>query len=73
MFYVVCLLYKYYVKCCFEILGIYDEMVVEGLIFEEDIYKLWFEWESCILFGVYLMFKDWVDKLVERMKEVFMI
>ena len=72
MFYVVCPSHKYHAKRCLEILGIYDEMVAEGLTSEEDTYKPWSEWESRTSLGVYPMPKDWADKLAERMKEVFM-
>ncbi|MBT8153881.1 CoA transferase [Epibacterium ulvae] len=72
MFYVVCPSHKHHAKRCLEILGIYDEMVDEGLTSEEDTYKPYAEWSSDTSLGVYPMPKFWADKLAERMKEVFM-
>lgn len=72
MFYVVCPSHKNHARRCLEVLGIYDEMVEEGLTSEEDTYKPWSEWESDTSLGVYPMPKFWADKLTARMKEVFM-
>lgn len=72
MFYVVCPSHKNHARRCLEVLGIYDEMVEEGLTSEEDTYKPYDEWESDTSLGVYPMPKFWADKLAARMKEVFM-
>lgn len=72
MFYVVCPSHKNHARRCLEVLGIYDELVEEGLTSEEDTYKPWSEWESKTSLGVYPMPKDWADKISARMKEVFM-
>ena len=71
-FYVVCPSHKNHARRCLEVLGIYDELVEEGLTSEEDTYKPWSEWESKTSLGVYPMPKDWADKISARMKEVFM-
>ncbi len=71
-FYVVCPSHKNHARRCLEVLGIYDELVADGLTSEEDTYKPWSEWESKTSLGVYPMPKDWADKISERMKEVFM-
>ncbi|WP_417209914.1 CoA transferase [Antarctobacter sp.] len=72
MFYVVCPSHKYHAKRCLEVLGIYDELVAEGLTSEEDTYKPYAEWTSHVSLGVYPMPKDWADHIAARMKEVFM-
>lgn len=72
MFYVVCPSHKFHAQRCLEILGLYDEMVAEGLTSEDNTYSPWAEWESRTSLGVYPMPKDWADKLGARMKEVFM-
>ncbi|MCG7573783.1 CoA transferase [Phaeobacter sp. CNT1-3] len=72
MFYVVCPSHKNHARRCLEVLGIYDELVEEGLTSEENTYKPWSEWEHETSLGVYPMPKDWADRIAARMKEVFM-
>ncbi len=72
MFYVVCPSHIHHAKRCLEVLGIYDDLVEEGLTSEEDTYKPWAEWSSPVSLGVYPMPKDWADLIAARMKEVFM-
>ena len=72
MFYVVCPSHKHHARNCLEVLGIYEEMLAEGLTEEEDTYKPYSEWSSDVSLGVYPMPKHWADKLAARMKEVFM-
>lgn len=72
MFYVVCPSHKHHARRCLEVLGLYDEMIEEGLTEEEDTYKPQSEWQSDTSLGVYPMPKVWADKIAARMKEVFM-
>ncbi|MFG6501324.1 CoA transferase [Sulfitobacter sp. 1A15106] len=72
MFYVVCPSHKHHARRCLEVLGLYDEMVEEGLQEEEDTYKPQAEWDSDTSLGIYPMPKPWADKIAARMKEVFM-
>ncbi|MBT0959037.1 CoA transferase [Alphaproteobacteria bacterium KMM 3653] len=72
MFYVVCPSHKNHARRCLEVLGIYDELLEEGLTSEENTYRPWSEWEHKTSLGVYPMPKDWADRIAERMKEVFM-
>lgn len=72
MFYVVCPSHKYHAHRCLEVLGIYEEMVAEGLTEEANTYKPHAEWSSDTSLGVYPMPKLWADKIAARMKEVFM-
>ncbi|QRF65618.1 CoA transferase [Ponticoccus alexandrii] len=71
-FYVVCPSHKYHARRCLEVLGLYDEMIAEGLQEEDDTYKPQSEWVSDTSLGVYPMPKFWADKIAARMKEVFM-
>ncbi|MDF1608884.1 CoA transferase [Hoeflea sp. YIM 152468] len=72
MFYVVCPSHKNHARRCLQVLGLYEEMVAEGLTEEDDTYKPQAEWSSGTSLGVYPMPKDWADKIAARMKEVFM-
>ena len=72
MFYVVCPSHKNHARRCLEVLGIYDELLEEGLTSQEDTYIPWAQWEHATSLGVYPMPKDWADKIAARMKEVFM-
>ena len=72
MFYVVCPSHKNHARRCLEVLGIYEELVEDGLTSQEDTYIPWAEWDHPTSLGVYPMPKDWADKIAARMKEVFM-
>lgn len=71
MFYVVCPSHKHHAKRCLQALGIYDELVDEGLSEEEDTYLPVSEWASDVSLGVYPLPKAWADRISARMKEVF--
>lgn len=71
MFYVVCPSHKHHARRCLELLGLYDEMIAEGLQEEDDTYKPQSEWQSDASLGVYPMPKFWADRIAARMKEVF--
>ncbi len=71
MFYVVCPSHKQHAKRCLKALGIYDDLVEEGLPEEEDTYKSTNDWTSDASLGVYPLPKFWAEKISERMKEVF--
>ncbi len=71
MFYVVCPSHKQHAKRCLKVLGIYDDLVAEGLTEEEDTYLPVSEWKSDVSLGVYPLPKHWADKIAARMKEVF--
>jgi crotonobetainyl-CoA:carnitine CoA-transferase CaiB-like acyl-CoA transferase len=71
MFYVVCPSHKTHAKRCLQTLGIYDDLVAEGLQEEDDTYKPSSEWSSDVSLGVYPLPKFWADKIAAKMKEVF--
>jgi crotonobetainyl-CoA:carnitine CoA-transferase CaiB-like acyl-CoA transferase len=72
MFYVVCPSHKHHAKRCLKALGLYDELVAEGLTEEEDTYLPVSEWKSEVSLGVYPLPKAWADRITIRMKEVFL-
>ncbi|MDP9563537.1 UNVERIFIED_ORG: crotonobetainyl-CoA:carnitine CoA-transferase CaiB-like acyl-CoA transferase [Rhizobium nepotum] len=72
MFYVVCPSHKNHAKRCLQALGIYDELVAEGLREEEDTYLPVSQWSSDVSLGVYPLPKFWADKIAARMKDVFL-
>ena len=71
MFYVVCPSHKHHARRCLEVLGIYDELVAEGLTEQDDTYQPHATWDQPTSLGVYPMPKDWADRIAARMKEVF--
>ena len=71
-FYVVCPSHKQHAKRCLKTLGLYDDLVAEGLTEEEDTYLPVSEWKSDVSLGVYPMPKHWADLISSRMKEVFL-
>jgi crotonobetainyl-CoA:carnitine CoA-transferase CaiB-like acyl-CoA transferase len=71
MFYVVCPSHKNHAKRCLQTLGLYDELVAQGLREEEDTYLPVSEWTSDVSLGVYPLPKHWADKIAGRMKDVF--
>ena len=72
MFYVVCPSHKNHAKRCLKTLGIYEELVAEGLREEEDTYLPSSQWTSDVSLGVYPLPKHWADKIAARMKRVFL-
>lgn len=72
MFYVVCPSHRHHAKRCLQTLGIYDELVAEGLQEEPDTYLPVSEWQSDVSLGVYPLPKHWADKIAARMKAVFL-
>ncbi|MDX2374445.1 CoA transferase [Psychrobacter sp. PP-21] len=72
MFYVVCPSHKHHAKRCLEVLGLYDELIEEGLTEEEDTYIPSSQWQSDTSLGVYPMPKYWADHIAEKMKGAFL-
>ncbi|MBN8414114.1 CoA transferase [Halomonas litopenaei] len=72
MFYVVCPSHKEHAKRCLKVLGLYDELVEEGLVEEPDTYAPTSQWQSDVSLGVYPLPKRWADHIAARMKEVFL-
>ncbi|WP_316399357.1 CoA transferase [Bradyrhizobium sp. 33ap4] len=72
MFYVLCMSHKHHVKRCLQVLGLYDELVAEGLAEETDTYLSIREWRSNVSLSVCPLPKYWADKIAERMKAIFL-
>ena len=72
MFYVVCPSHKLHAKRCLKTLGLYEQLVEEGLGEQEDTYLPTEEWSTQASLGVYPLPKEWADTIAQRMKEVFM-
>jgi crotonobetainyl-CoA:carnitine CoA-transferase CaiB-like acyl-CoA transferase len=72
MFYVVCPSHRNHAKRCLQALGLYEELVAEGLKQEDDVYLPKSEWTSDVSLGSYPLPKQWADKIATRMKEVFL-
>ncbi|ESZ00179.1 hypothetical protein X737_39110 [Mesorhizobium sp. L48C026A00] len=70
MFYVLCPSHKHHPIRCLKVLGLYDELVAEGLAEEEDVYLPFSEWQSDVSFDA--LPRDWADKITERMKAAFL-
>ncbi len=71
MFYVVCPSHKHHAKRCLQALGLYDELVAEGLTEEDDTYRSVRDWRHEVSLGVYPLPKTWADRIAARMKAVF--
>ncbi|MCP3368602.1 CoA transferase [Bradyrhizobium cajani] len=70
MFYVLCPVHKHHAERCLQVLGLYDELVADGLTEEADIYLPVREWQSN--FSLTTLPKHWADEIVGRMKAVFL-
>ena len=72
MFYVVCPSHQQHAKRCLKALGLYDDLLAEGLSEEPDTYLPASEWTSDVSLGVYPLPKVWADRIAARMKAVFL-
>jgi crotonobetainyl-CoA:carnitine CoA-transferase CaiB-like acyl-CoA transferase len=71
-FYLVCPSHKSHAKRCLILLGVYEELVAQGLTEEEDTYLPIAQWKSDVSLGVYPLPKKWADIITTRLKEVFL-
>ncbi len=72
MFYCVCPSHRNHAKRALEVLGIYDELVAEGLPDIEDLHQPISEWKAETSIGVYPQPKEWADRIAEKMKRAFL-
>lgn len=63
MIYVVCAGHKHHARRCLELMGLYDELVKEGLSQELDTFLPYREWRSDFSLGAFPVPKYWADKL----------
>lgn len=71
MFYVMCGIHKHHAKRCLQALGLYDQLLAEGLAEDMDTYLPVHEWRSDVSLGCPFP-KSWADKIAGRMKSVFL-
>ncbi|MFT6916643.1 MAG: crotonobetainyl-CoA:carnitine CoA-transferase CaiB-like acyl-CoA transferase [Motiliproteus sp.] len=72
MFYCVCPSHRNHAKRALQVLGVYDELLVEGLPEVADLHKPIAEWEGETSIGVYPLPKKWADIISAKMKAAFL-
>ncbi|MCM5705093.1 CoA transferase [Larsenimonas salina] len=72
MFYCVCPSHRNHARRALQALGIYDELVAEGLPEVEDLHLPISEWEGETSIGVYPLPKKWADRISAKMKAAFL-
>ncbi|NHI00280.1 CoA transferase [Oceanimonas sp. MB9] len=72
MFYVVCPSHRHHAKRCLKALGLYEQLVADGLPDVEDLFLPIAEWSGETSIGVYPLPKKWADIISARMKNVFL-
>ncbi|WP_116475524.1 CoA transferase [Zobellella maritima] len=72
MFYVVCPSHRNHAKRCLQALGLYEQLLADGLPDVEDLYLPIAEWDGETSIGVYPLPKKWADLISARMKAVFL-
>lgn len=72
MFYCVCPSHRNHAKRALTVLGIYDELVAEGLPDVADLHMPIAEWDGETSIGVYPLPKKWADIISAKMKVAFL-
>ncbi|AEF53357.1 CoA transferase [Marinomonas posidonica] len=72
MFYCVCPSHRNHAKRALQVLGIYDELIAEGLPDVKDLHAPIREWEGETSIGVYPLPKKWADIISAKMKRAFL-
>ncbi|WP_339460129.1 CoA transferase [Pseudomonas sp. EA_105y_Pfl2_R69] len=72
MFYCVCPSHRNHAKRALIALGIYDELVAEGLPEVNDLHAPISEWDGETSIGVYPLPKKWADIISAKMKQAFL-
>ncbi|UPJ26319.1 CoA transferase [Bradyrhizobium sp. CW1] len=72
MFFVLCSAHKHHTRRCLQVLGLYDELLAEGLVEEMNTYLSMRDWRSDISLSSSPLPKSWADKIAGRMKTVFL-
>lgn len=71
-FYCVCPSHRNHAKRALQVLGIYDELLAEGLPDVKDLHLPIAEWEGETSIGVYPLPKKWADIISAKMKKAFL-
>nr|AHK13953.1 acyl-CoA transferases/carnitine dehydratase [Pseudomonas sp. A9] len=72
LFYCVCPSHRNHAKRALQLLGIYDELVAEGLPEVNDLHAPISEWDGETSIGVYPLPKKWADHISVKMKKAFL-
>lgn len=72
MFYCVCPSHRNHAKRALKLLGIYDELMAEGLPDVKDLHMPISEWEGETSIGVYPLPKKWANIISAKMKKAFL-
>ena len=72
MFYCVCPSHRNHAKRALQALGVYDELVSEGLPEVADLHMPIAQWEGETSIGVYPLPKKWADIISAKMKRAFL-
>ncbi len=72
MFYCVCPSHRNHAKRCLQTLGIYEELIIEGLPDVKDLHLPIAEWENETSIGVYPLPRKWADIISAKMKKAFL-
>jgi crotonobetainyl-CoA:carnitine CoA-transferase CaiB-like acyl-CoA transferase len=72
MFYCVCPSHRNHAKRALTVLGIYDELVADGLPEVNNLHAPISEWDGETSIGVYPLPKKWADHISAKMKKAFL-
>jgi len=72
MFYCVCPSHRNHAKRALEVLGIYDELMSDGLPEVSNLHAPISEWDGETSIGVYPLPKKWADHISVKMKKAFL-
>jgi crotonobetainyl-CoA:carnitine CoA-transferase CaiB-like acyl-CoA transferase len=72
MFYCVCPSHRNHAKRALQVLGIYDELVAEGLPNVADLHQPVSEWDGETSIGVYPLPPKWAEIISRKMKKAFL-
>ena len=71
-FYVVCPSHRNHASRCLKAMGIYDELMAEGLPDVKNLHLPIIEWDGETSIGVYPLPKKWADIISAKMKRIFL-
>ena len=72
MFYIVCPSHRNHARRCLEVLGLYEEVIAEGMPEVTDLHLPVTEWEGESSLGVYPLPKRWADIISAKIKLVML-
>lgn len=72
MFYVVCPSHRNHARRCLQVMGLYEELMAEGMPEVADLHSPVSEWEGESSLGVYPLPKKWADIIAAKMKLVML-